>query len=67
MPRSLQPIITTPELDRLIGFYGAVFGAKETTRVPEEGPAFYIGCSACPTTCRGVNGWRTSWTPTATP
>jgi predicted enzyme related to lactoylglutathione lyase len=43
VPGSLQLIITTPELDRLIGFYSNVFGAKETKRVPAEGPTFYIG------------------------
>jgi predicted enzyme related to lactoylglutathione lyase len=43
VPRSLQPIIVTPELDRLLGFYTGLLDAKETTRVPDEGPPFYVG------------------------
>lgn len=43
MTRTLQPIINTPQLNRLISFYTELLGAKETTRVPDEGPIFYIG------------------------
>ena len=43
MPRSLQPIIVTPGLDRLVTFYGKLFGAEETMRVPDEGPTFFVG------------------------
>ena len=43
MPSSLFPIITTPNLDRVLGFYAGVLGAKETSRVPAEGPVFYLG------------------------
>jgi predicted enzyme related to lactoylglutathione lyase len=43
VPRSLQPIIVTPELDRLLGFYTGLLDAKETSRVPEEGPMFFVG------------------------
>jgi predicted enzyme related to lactoylglutathione lyase len=41
--RVLQPIIVTPGLDRLVGFYTELLDAKETTRVPEEGPTFFVG------------------------
>lgn len=41
---ALQPVIITPDLDRLLGFYTALLGAVETSRVPEEGgPLFYVG------------------------
>jgi predicted enzyme related to lactoylglutathione lyase len=43
MARTLQPIINTPQLNRLITFYTELLGAKETTRVPDEGPIFYLG------------------------
>lgn len=43
MVRTLQPMIVTPGLDRLFDFYTELFGAKETTRVPEEGPTFFVG------------------------
>ena len=43
MARSLQPMIVTPELDRLVGFYTDLLDAKEISRVPDEGPIFYLG------------------------
>lgn len=43
MPSTLQPMIVTPQLDRLISFYTDLFDAKETSRVPEEGPTFFVG------------------------
>ena len=43
MARTVQPIINTPQLDRLLTFYTELLGAKETTRVPEDGPVFYLG------------------------
>jgi predicted enzyme related to lactoylglutathione lyase len=39
---SIQPIASTPDLHRLRAFYEAVLGAKQTLRVPEEGPEFYV-------------------------
>lgn len=42
MARSLQPIIVTPELDRLLGFYTELLDAKEGSRVPEQGPTFFV-------------------------
>lgn len=42
MPVAIQAIICTPDLDRLIGFYTSLLGAVETTRVPEDGPAFFV-------------------------
>jgi predicted enzyme related to lactoylglutathione lyase len=43
VPSSVQPIIVTPELERLISFYTDLFDAKETFRVPEAGPTFFVG------------------------
>ncbi|MFE4860752.1 VOC family protein [Streptomyces sp. NPDC056670] len=40
---TIQPVIVTPDLDVLLGFYTRLFGAEETFRVPEEGPVFYLG------------------------
>lgn len=35
---TIQPIITTADLDRLVGYYSAMFGAVELERIPE----FYV-------------------------
>jgi predicted enzyme related to lactoylglutathione lyase len=43
MPSTVQPILMTPQLDRLLAFYRDVFDAKDATRMPPEGPAFYLG------------------------
>jgi predicted enzyme related to lactoylglutathione lyase len=43
MPATLQPVIVTPSLPLLLAFYKALFGAVEISRVPEDGPAFYVG------------------------
>ena len=43
MPRTLQPMVITPGLDRLLDFYTGLLDAKETTRVPDEGPVFFVG------------------------
>ncbi|MGW1428617.1 VOC family protein [Streptomyces sp. NPDC002431] len=40
---TIQPVILTADQDVLLGFYAELFGAEEIFRVPEEGPAFYIG------------------------
>ncbi|MFI1501083.1 VOC family protein [Streptomyces platensis] len=42
-PAAVQPIIVTPDLDRLQAFYRELVGAEEFTRVPEEGPVFFVG------------------------
>jgi predicted enzyme related to lactoylglutathione lyase len=39
---TIQTIITTTDLDRLLHFYQQVFGATEVLRVPEEGDLFYL-------------------------
>ncbi|MEV4283035.1 VOC family protein [Actinoplanes xinjiangensis] len=39
---SIHPIASTPDLPRLRAFYETVLGAKQTSRVPEEGPEFYV-------------------------
>lgn len=43
MPVTIQPMIVTPDLDRLLAFYVGLLGAVETTRVPAEGPTFFVG------------------------
>jgi predicted enzyme related to lactoylglutathione lyase len=40
---TIQPIISTSDLDRLRDFYARVFGATEVFRMPEEGEIFYLG------------------------
>ncbi|MFB7997511.1 VOC family protein [Streptomyces sp. NPDC056002] len=40
---TIQPVITTADQDVLLSFYTKLFGAEEIFRVPEEGPAFYVG------------------------
>ncbi|MGW0122285.1 VOC family protein [Streptomyces sp. NPDC003327] len=40
---TIQPVILTADLDVLRAFYTELFGAEEVFRVPEEGPAFYLG------------------------
>lgn len=39
----VQPVLLTGNLTRLTRFYAELFGATETTRVPAEGPPFYLG------------------------
>jgi predicted enzyme related to lactoylglutathione lyase len=43
MSATIQPVIITPDLDRLLGFYTVLLGAVEISRMPDEGPAFYVG------------------------
>ena len=43
MPSTLQPIIITPDVERLLRFYTAVAAAVVTDRTPPEGPVFYLG------------------------
>ncbi|OIJ69779.1 VOC family protein [Streptomyces mangrovisoli] len=40
---TIQPVILTADQDVLARFYTKLFGAEEIFRVPEEGPAFYLG------------------------
>ncbi|MFF6995967.1 VOC family protein [Streptomyces sp. NPDC008313] len=40
---TIQPVITTADLDALLRFYTRLFGAEQIFRVPEKGPAFYLG------------------------
>jgi predicted enzyme related to lactoylglutathione lyase len=44
MSAAIQPMIVTPELDRLLRFYKELLGAEELSRVPapEEGPTFFV-------------------------
>ncbi len=43
MPSTLQPMVITPDVDRLHAFYAGVAGAVTTDRTPPEGPVFYLG------------------------
>jgi catechol 2,3-dioxygenase-like lactoylglutathione lyase family enzyme len=43
MANSIQPVIMTADLNRLLAFYTELLGATQTSRVPEGGPAFYVG------------------------
>jgi predicted enzyme related to lactoylglutathione lyase len=43
MPPTVQPVIVTPSMPLVLAFYKALFGAVEISRVPENGPAFYVG------------------------
>jgi predicted enzyme related to lactoylglutathione lyase len=43
VPATIQPVIMTGDLNRLLAFYTALLGATETSRVPDDGPAFYVG------------------------
>lgn len=43
MPSVIQPILLTPDLDRLLAFYSTLLGAVEVERFPAEGPACYVG------------------------
>jgi predicted enzyme related to lactoylglutathione lyase len=40
---TIQPVILTADQDVLLAFYTELFGAETIFRVPEEGPAFYLG------------------------
>ncbi len=43
MPSTVQPILITRDVDRLLRFYVGVAGAELTDRQPPEGPVFYQG------------------------
>lgn len=43
MPATIQSILCTPDVERLRGFYSALFDATQTLRVPDDGPVFYLG------------------------
>ena len=43
MANSIQPVIMTADLNRLLAFYTELLGATQTSRVPEDSPAFYVG------------------------
>jgi predicted enzyme related to lactoylglutathione lyase len=43
VPSTVQPIVLTRDLARLLTFYREVLGATETDRVPAEGPASFVG------------------------
>ncbi len=43
MPSRVTPKIVTHDLERLARFYTGLTGATETSRVPDEGPTFYLG------------------------
>jgi predicted enzyme related to lactoylglutathione lyase len=43
MATIIQPVIITADLNRLLAFYSGLFGATQTLRVPDAGPAFFVG------------------------
>jgi predicted enzyme related to lactoylglutathione lyase len=43
MPATIQPVIMTKDLTRLLAFYTELLGATEMSRVPDDGPTFYVG------------------------
>jgi predicted enzyme related to lactoylglutathione lyase len=43
MATTIQPVIITADLNRLLAFYSGLFGATQTFRVPDDGPAFFVG------------------------
>ncbi len=46
MTATVQPVIMTADLNRLLAFYTELLGAVQTSPVPDEGPAFYVGLQA---------------------
>jgi predicted enzyme related to lactoylglutathione lyase len=40
---TVSPIIVTADLERLRLFYTELLGATEAERVPDDGPAFFVG------------------------
>ena len=40
---AIQPILVTPDVDRLRRFYAGLFGGTEVLRHPAEGDVFYLG------------------------
>lgn len=43
MSITVQSVIMTRDVDRLLAFYRSLFGATETMRVPPQGPTFFVG------------------------
>ncbi len=43
MSTTVQPVIVTPSIPLLLAFYKALLGAVEVSRVPEDGPPFFVG------------------------
>ena len=43
MSSTLEPMIITPDLPRLMRFYTALLDAEETDRHPADGDAFFVG------------------------
>ena len=43
MPATVQPVIVTPSIPLMLAFYKALLGAVEISRVPDDGPVFYVG------------------------
>jgi predicted enzyme related to lactoylglutathione lyase len=40
---TISPLIVTADLERLRVFYRDLLGATEAERIPDEGPAFFVG------------------------
>ncbi|WP_330177277.1 VOC family protein [Streptomyces sp. NBC_01498] len=39
---TVQPIVVTPGIERLLAFYQGLLRAVETARTPDEGPPFFV-------------------------
>ncbi|MEU7644968.1 VOC family protein [Streptomyces huasconensis] len=42
MPAAVQPILVTPDVDRLHAFYRDLLGAEAVERYPEDGAVFFV-------------------------
>ncbi len=42
MTHAIQPVIVTPDLDRLLRFYTSLLDAIEVSRFPQDGTPFYV-------------------------
>ncbi|MBM7170735.1 VOC family protein [Streptomyces sp. G44] len=42
MPATVQPIVITPDVDRLQAFYRDLLGAEPAERYPREGEVFFV-------------------------
>jgi predicted enzyme related to lactoylglutathione lyase len=43
VPSTIQPVIVTADIERLLRFYTGLLDAEETTRFPTDGPLFFVG------------------------
>lgn len=63
MSATIQPIVVTPAIDRLLAFYQGLLGAVETSRTPEEGPRSSSICGSATVTSGSCPTPTSSWAP----